>query len=55
MSRSEQSVVKSLSVDDVSVLLFDVIKVNPSHCLGVAKDTKDTKEVKLKPDVDARK
>ena len=55
MSGSEQSVVKSLSVNDVSVLLFHIIKVNPSHCLKVALKTSryDTKEVKLKPDVDA--
>ena len=36
------------------MLLFDVIKVKPSDCLAVALYTSrsDTKEVKLKPDVD---
>ena len=55
LTGKDQTVVKSLTIEDVSVLLFDVIKVNPSHCLGVALKTSryDTKEVKLKSDVDA--
>ena len=46
---------KALSMDDVSVLIFDMIAVNPQDCLGVALYTSrfDTKEVKLKPGVDA--
>ena len=45
---------KSLSMDDVSVLIFDVIGVKPQDCLGVALYTSryDTKEVKFKPGVD---
>ena len=46
---------KALSVDVVSVLIFDVIGVNPQECLGVARYTNrfNIKEVKLKPGVDA--
>ena len=42
------------TVEDVSVLIFDVIKLNPNDCLGVALKTSryDTKEVKLRPEVD---
>ena len=45
---------RPLSLDDVSVLIFDVIGVNPQDCLGVALYTSrsDTKEIKLKPGVD---
>ena len=53
LSNNDQLSVKSLTVEDVSVLLFDVIKLDPSHCLGVALRTSrfDTKEVKLKPEM----
>ena len=46
---------KPLSADDVSVLIFDMIGVNPQECLGVALYTNrfDTKEVNMKPGVDA--
>jgi hypothetical protein len=46
---------KSLNVEDVSILVFDVMKVKPEECLGVALSTSryDTKEIKLKPGVDA--
>ena len=46
---------KSLNVEDVSILVFDVMKVKPEDCLGVALSTSryDTKEIKLKPGVDA--
>ena len=46
---------KILTMEEVSVLLFDVIGVKPQECLGVALYTSryDTKEVKLKPGVDA--
>ena len=55
LSNNDQLSVKSLTIEDVSVLLFDVIKLDPSHCLGVALRTSrfDTKEVKLKPEIDA--
>ena len=45
---------KTLSMDDVSVLIFDIIGVKPQECLGVALYTSryDTKEVKFKPGVD---
>ena len=45
---------KTLSMDDVSVLIFDIIGVKPQDCLGVALYTSryDTKEVKFKPGVD---
>ena len=33
LTGKDQTVVKSFTIEDVSVLLFDVIKVNPSHCL----------------------
>ena len=46
---------KPLTLEDVSVLLFDVIGVKPDECLGVALHTSrfDTKEIKLKPGVDS--
>ena len=46
---------KSLTMEDVSVLIFDVIKVKPEDCEGVVLSTSryDTKEVKLKSGVDA--
>ena len=36
LSNSDQVPVKSLTMEDISELLFDVIKLDPSHCLGVA-------------------
>ena len=49
-----QKPAKPLSLDDVSVLIFDVIGVKPQDCLGVALYTSrfDTKEIKMKPGVD---
>ena len=45
---------KALTLDDVSVMIFDVIGVKPQDCLGVALYTSryDTKEIKMKPGVD---
>ena len=50
----EQGRAKNLSTEDVSILLFDVIKVKPEDCQGVALYTSryDTKEIKLKSHVD---
>ena len=47
----------NLSLEQVGELIFDVIGVNPSDCAGVALTTHryDSKEVKLKPKVDASK
>ena len=47
----------NLTLEQVGELIFDVIGVNPSDCAGVALTTHryDTKEVKLKPKVDASK
>ena len=55
LSNSDQVPVKSLTMEAISELLFDVIKLDPSHCLGVALKTSryDTKEVKLRPEIDA--
>ena len=49
-----QGKAKYLSIDEVSVLIFDVLKINPDDCQGVALYTSryDTKEVKLKPEAD---
>ena len=46
---------KPLTIEDVSVLFFDVIKVKPQECMGVALYTSrfENKEIKLKPGVDA--
>ena len=46
---------KPITLEDVSVLLFDEIGVKPEECEGVALYTSrfDTKEIKLKPGVDA--
>lgn len=45
---------KALTVEDQGELIFDVMKVDPSSCLGVNLFTgrNDTKEIKLKPNVD---
>jgi hypothetical protein len=52
----EMKPAKSLNIEDVSILVFDVIKVKPEDCLGIALSTSryDTKEIKLKPGVDAK-
>ena len=51
----EMKQAKALTTDDVSVLIFEMIGLKPADCLGVALSTNryDTKEVKLKPGVDA--
>jgi hypothetical protein len=51
---NDQVSVKPLNFEDISVLIFDVIKMKPNDCLGVALQTSryDTKEVKLKHGVD---
>ena len=43
-----------LSIEDVIVLIFEILKINPDDCHGVALVTSkyDTKEIKLKPEVD---
>ena len=48
---------KNITFEDVSVLIFDVIGVKPEDCKGVALVTAryDTREVKLKPGIDASK
>ena len=45
---------KPLQVEDLGELIFDVIKLEPQSCLGVDLFTGryDTKEIKLKPNVD---
>ena len=51
---NDQVSVKPISTEDLSVLLFEVIKLKPGDCAGVALYTSryDTKEVKLRPGVD---
>ena len=48
---------KGLTIDEVSVLIFDVLKIDPDDCRGVALVTSryDTKEVKLKSEVNPSK
>ena len=48
-----QTKAKHLSFEEVSVLIFDVLKIDSEHCLSVALVTSryDTKEVKLKTEV----
>ena len=50
----DQVSVKPLTIEEVSVLIFDVIKLQPNDCLGVALRTSrfDYKDVKIKPGVD---
>ena len=45
---------KYLTFEEVSVLIFDILKINPDDCSGVALATSryDTKEIKLKQEVD---
>ena len=45
---------KSLTFDDLGELLFDVLNVDPSQCIGFNYSTGryDTREVKFKPGVD---
>ena len=53
---SKQLLAKSLSIEQVGELMFDVIKFKTGDCAGVAMFTSryDTKEVKLKPGVDPK-
>ena len=48
---------KNLTTEDVSTLFFDIIKINPFDCVGVALSTHryDTREIKLKANIDADK
>ena len=50
----EIKLAKPITIKDVSVLVFDVIKLKPEDCFGIALYTSryDTKEVKMKPGVD---
>ena len=45
---------KALTTEDISVLIFEVLKFNPEDCATIALVTNryDTKEIKLKPEVD---
>ena len=49
----ELKAAKSLSIEEVGELMFDVIKLKPEDCAGVAMYSSryDTKEVKLKAGV----
>ena len=42
-----------MSAEDIGELLFDILKLNPSHCLAYDYNTgrNDTKQVKLKPGI----
>ena len=44
---------KPLTFDDLGELIFDVLKLQPSQCLTFDYNRYDTKQIKLKPDVDA--
>ena len=43
----------NMSAEDIGELLFDILKLNPSHCLAYDYNTgrNDTKQVKLKPGI----
>ena len=43
----------NMSAEDVGELLFDILKLNPAHCLAYDYNTgrNDTKQVKLKPGI----
>ena len=43
----------TMSAEDIGELLFDILKLNPSHCLAYDYNTgrNDTKQVKLKPGI----
>ena len=45
---------KNLSFDQLGEFLFDILKIDPEHCLGIDLTTGryDTRELKLKPDID---
>ena len=48
---------KSLTFDDLGELIFDILKVEPKECLTFDYNSGryDTKEIKLKPGIDASK
>lgn len=50
----ETKLAQHLTIEDVSVLVFDAMKLKPEQCLGIALSTSryDTKEANLKPGVD---
>ena len=52
-----QTIVKNLTFDDVSELIFEIINIQFEECIGVDYFTGryDTREVMLKPDVDSSK
>ena len=54
MEDGTQERAKSLSIEDVSILIFDILKFKPEDCAGVALYTSryNTKEVNLKQGVD---
>ena len=47
---------RPLTYDDLGELLFDILKIDPSHCLGFDYNSGrfDTKQIKLKPGVDTK-
>ena len=48
---------QNLTLEQVGELIFDIIKIDPADCSGIALTTHryDTKEIKLKTQVDASK
>ena len=53
----DHTIVKNLTFDDVSELIFEIINIQFEECIGVDYFTGryDTREVMLKPDVDSSK